>query len=146
MKGKEKPLLDRFKPFWETGKNISEDAKKIAFCLKTYAVNQIFTVYKKNNSSLQESEKKEFEGWIRELASEKKVLGSDANCTAEEYSQFLQSSFDNVDDEDRNGEVTVTTSYNFKLLGDLIDVLSQWGPIQDEWQKKSKNFNKLKIY
>jgi hypothetical protein len=146
MKGKEKPLLERFKQFWETGKKISEDAKKIGFCLKTYAVNQIFIVYKKNNASLKESEKKEFEGWVRELASEKKLLGPDAICTAEEYSEFLQSSFNNVDDEDRNGEVTVTTSYNFKLLGDLIDVLTQWGPIPDEWQKKSKNIKKLNIF
>ena len=33
MKGKEKPLLERFKQFWETGKKISEDAKKIGFAI-----------------------------------------------------------------------------------------------------------------
>jgi hypothetical protein len=141
MKGKEKSLLERFKSFWDTGKNISEDAKKIAVCLKNYAVNQIFAVYKKNSTSLKETEKKEFEGMVRELAAEKKALGPDASCSTEEYLQFLQSSFDNVDDEDRNGEVTVRTSYNFRLLGDLIDVLLQWGPIPDEWQKKSKMLN-----
>ncbi len=138
MKGREKSLLDKFKPFWQTGITISEADKKISFCLKNYAVNQIFAVFRTNNSSLKENEKKEFEGMVKELATEKKAIGPEATCTAEEYAEFLKNSFLNVDDEDRNGEVTLVTSQNFRLLGDLIDVLLQWGPIPDDWAKKSK--------
>jgi hypothetical protein len=139
MKGKEKPLLERFKPFWDTGIKLSETEKKIGFCVKNYAVTQIFSVFKMNSAALKENEKKVFEGMVKELAAEKKTIGAEAICTVDEYLEFLKNSFENIDDEDRNGEVNMQTSYNFRLLGDLIDVLVQWGPIPDEWVKKSKN-------
>jgi hypothetical protein len=145
MKGKEKSLLDRFKPFWETGIKLSETERKTGFCLKNFAVTQIFIEFKKNSSALKENEKKVFEGMVKELAIEKKSIGPDAICTDEEYLEFLKNSFENIDDEDRNGEVTMQTSYNFRLLGDLIDVLLQWGSIPDEWLKKSKDIIEIFI-
>jgi hypothetical protein len=138
MKGKEKPLLEKYKVFWENGKSIFQTDKKIGFCLQNYAVNQIFSGFKSNSKALNESHKKEFEQMIKDLAVEKKSIGEDANCTAEEFVSFLENMFANVDDEDRNGEVTMKTSYSFRMLSELIDVLLQWGPIPEEWQKKSK--------
>ena len=54
------------------------------------------------------------------------------------YTTFLSDMFAKVDEEDRHGEVTFETSFSFKLVGELIDVLTFWGPVPDEWLKKSK--------
>ena len=68
----------------------------------------------------------------------KKQLEEQANYTVEDYTAFLSDMFAKVDEEDRHGEVTFETSFSFKLVGDLIDVLTFWGPVPDEWVKKSK--------
>lgn len=138
-KAPEKSLLDKFKGYWEQGKNIAQADPRIGFNIKTYAVNQVFAAFQKNSALLKENEKKEFEQWIKELAVEKKALGSDHVVAPEEFEKFLENMFFNVDDEDRNGEVTMKTSASFKLLGELIDVMSQWGSLSEGWNKKSKN-------
>jgi len=138
----EKSIFAKFKPYWDQGKNLLGLQLKIGFCIQNFAVNSIFTFFKQNSSVLNEIEKKEFESMIRELAAEKKNL--DSQCTVEEFINFLQNMFANVDDEDRHGEVTMKTSASFKLIGELIDVLSQWGEIPEEFQKKSNNLFKCR--
>ncbi len=136
---KEKSLLAKYKQYWEYGNKLDDYDKKLAVFLKNYSVNQIFTSYKKNNTNLKESEKKEFEHMIKQLMEDKKQLGRDAFCTVEEYLEFLSDMFSKVDDEDRHGEITFNTSFSFKLVGDLIDVLAVWGQIPEEWLQKSKD-------
>jgi hypothetical protein len=133
-------IFSKFKSLWDNARTLFQDDKKISFCIQSFAVNSVFSEYKKNSSVLSEVEKKEFENMIRELAVEKKSIGQDANCTLEEYEAFLENVFANVDDEDRHGEVTMKTSASFKLLGEIIDVLGTWGPISDAWAKKSKSY------
>ncbi len=137
MKGKDKTLLAKYKPFYESGKTLSNSDTKIGYFVKSYAVNQIFSVYKTDKNSLNEGEKKEFEVMIKELAAEKTQLGPDAQCSQEDFISFLENLFSSVDDEDRNGEVTMKTSAKFKLIGDLIDILLVYGSLPDNWQKKS---------
>ena len=138
----EKSLFARMKPFWDNGKLESAHGDaKIGFCIKNYAVNQIFDQFKSNKSVLNETEKKEFETMIRELAEEKKSLGKDnVNTTAEEYMTFLENTFSFIDNEDRNGEVSLKTSQNFKLLSELIDILATFGEIPEKWNKRSNFF------
>jgi len=45
--------------------------------------------------------------------------------------------FNNVDLVDREGEITIKTAGSFRLIGDLIDILSLYGPIDEDWNKKS---------
>jgi len=136
-KAPEKSIFQKNKVFWEHGKMISQYDSRIAFFVKTYAVNQTFVSFKQNNSALKENEKKELEQMVRELADEKKTLGQDNKATVEEYSQFLENCFNSLDDEDRHGEVTVKTSASFKMLGELIDILTVFGEIPEAWNKKS---------
>ncbi len=133
-----KSTFTQFKSFWDQGKNLSSVDPKIGFCIQNYAVNSIFAAFKQNSSVLSETEKKDFEGLIKDLAVLKKQI--DTLPSAEEFGVFLQNMFANVDEEDRHGEVTMRTSASFKLIGELIDVFSQWGPISDEWTKKSNLF------
>ena len=137
-KAAEKSIFARFKPFWDHGKNFFLADKKIGFCIQTFAVNSIFSQFKLNSNVLNESERKELELMIKELAAEKKSLGPEASCSQEEFENFLSTMFSNVDNEDRHGEVTMKTSASFKLLGELIDVITQWGDVPEDWNKKRK--------
>jgi hypothetical protein len=132
-----KSLFSKYKPLYSQGVSLSAADKKIGFAVRNYAINQIFSLFKSNKEALSENEKREFEQMIKDLAAEKKILGPDAICTLEEYLEFLENTFANVDDEDRNGEVTMKTSASFKLIGDITDVINTWGPIEDVWIKRS---------
>lgn len=134
---KEKSAFNRFKSFWEYGIKLTDYDKKLSIFLKNYSVNQIFASYKHNKSVLKTQEKKEFEEMIRQLMEDKKQLGQDGHYTLEEYIEFLNDMFSKVDEEDRHGDVSLNTSFSFKLVGDLIDVLAVWAEIPEEWLKKS---------
>jgi hypothetical protein len=59
-------------------------------------------------------------------------------CTKEDYELFLNNMFKELDKEDVTGEISLDTSRNFRILNDLIDILSEWEDISTEWKKKSK--------
>jgi hypothetical protein len=134
-KASNKSIYATLKPLWDQGKNLSQVDPKIGFVIMSYSVNSVFSAFKLNSSAISETEKKDLETWIKDLANSKKQIESPA--TLEEYSNFLENMFANVDDEDRHGEVTMKTSASFKLVGELVDVFSQWGAIPEEWNKKS---------
>jgi hypothetical protein len=145
-KAAEKSIFSRLRLYWDNAKTLFQDNKKISYAIQNYAVTSIFNAFKQNKEALNENEKNEFQNMIKELAAEKKEIGAEANCTKEEFEEFLEHAFANVDDEDRHGEVTMKTSASFKLLGELIDVLGFWGPIDENWSKRSKKFVvKIKI-
>lgn len=137
MKKADKSILVKYKPLWDNGKKLAQADAKVGFCIRNYALNQIFSAFKQNKACLNETEKKEFEQMIVELSTEKKALGPDHLPNQEEYCQFLEGMFNNVDSEDRYGEVTMKTSASFKLISELIEVISQWGEIPDTWVKRS---------
>jgi hypothetical protein len=59
--------------------------------------------------------------------------------TKEEFLEFMENLFANVDDEDRHDEVTLKTSMSFKMIGELVDVLIKFGEIPNEWQQRSNS-------
>jgi hypothetical protein len=135
---KSKSLLTKYKTFYEYGKSFSTVSPNVAYTIWNYCVSSIFDEYKKNKDILNESERQEFQNMIQELASFKKSITDFSETTGEEYLIFLENIFANVDDEDRHGEVTMKTSMTFKMIGDIIDILSKWGDIPNEWQQRSK--------
>ena len=58
----------------------------------------------------------------------------------EEFMEFLNNLFNNVDEVDREGEITMKTAGSFRLVGELIDILSLWENLDEEWNKKSLFF------
>ena len=138
MKTKEKSMFSFYRKYWDYGEKIIEYDSKIAIFIKNYSINQIFESFKKNSMILKESDKKEFEHMIRQLKEEKKNLNEESsNCTVDDYKVLMSHIFSKVDEDDRYGEITVTTSFSFKLVADLIDVLAVWGEIPEEWVKIS---------
>lgn len=135
---KSKSPLARLKPIYDHGKLFASNNPKISFAIKNYAITTIFKEYKQNKNSMSPTEVTELEKLIKDLSVEKKAIGAEATCAVEEYSEFLENLFANVDDEDRTKEVTMKTSASFRLISELIDVLSTWGPIPDDITKLSK--------
>jgi hypothetical protein len=139
-KPNEKSAFTRYKVYWENGKAIAQSNLKVGTFVKNYAINCIYSSFKTDKSAINEKEKKELEQMIRELAEDKKKLETEAKVSQEEYLEFLGDCFDNIDDEDRHGEVNLQTSASFRMLGDLIDILTSWAPLPEDWNKKSKLF------
>jgi hypothetical protein len=138
---KAKSVYQTYKPFWENGKTLYQVNPKIGYTIKNYAVNSIFKVFQVNKNCFNGTEKDDFGSMIKELSNDKKALNEDVNCTAEEFAEFLEHLFANVDDEDRHGDVTMKTSATFKLIGELINVLESLAPegkLPDEWMRRSK--------
>jgi hypothetical protein len=135
---KAKNPLQKYKPYLEHGKLFTKSNPSIAFAIKNYAITNIYKEYKTNKNSLNESEVSTLESLVKELSSEKKELGEKAQVTAEEFADFIETLFANVDEEDRTKEITMKTSASFKIVADLIDILSTWGPLSEEMQKASK--------
>jgi hypothetical protein len=134
---KSKSLLVKYKPFYEYGKSFSTVTPLISYTIWNYAVTSIFDEFKKNKDILNESEKQNFQNMVQELAAFKKSIPEFRETTKEEFIEFLENLFANVDDEDRHGEVTVKTSMSFKMIGELVDVLIKFGEIPNEWQQRS---------
>ena len=135
---KSKSMFNRYKPYNDYGKSFSSIEPSIAYTIWNYAVVSVFDEFKKNKDILNESEKKEFEVMVKELATFKKTIVDFKETSKIEFEEFLENLFANVDDEDRYGEVTLKTSASFKMLGDLIDILSKWDEIPKLWQQRSK--------
>lgn len=57
--------------------------------------------------------------------------------TKEEYSDFLENLFYNIDEEDRFKTITNKTVGSFKLIYDLIHVLENFGDIDNKWKELS---------
>jgi hypothetical protein len=135
---KSKSLLNRFKPYNDYGRSFSTIDPNMSYVIWNFAVTSIFDEFKKKKDVFNESEKKEFEVMVKDLATFKKNMVDFKEPSKIEFEEFLENLFANVDDEDRYGEVTLKTSASFKMIGDLIDILSKWEEIPKEWQQRSK--------
>lgn len=135
---KAKSSLLKYKPYLEHGKLFTKSNPTIAYAIKNYAITNIYKEYKANKNNLAENEVTILEGLVKELSVEKKELNDKAHVTQEEFTEFIENLFANVDEEDRTKVATLKTSASFKMVGELIDVLLTWGPLSEEMQKASK--------
>ena len=133
MKGKR--LYDKYKDYFIYSKSFLQTNPKEAYVIALYAANTIHSQYKSNASLLNNTE-------ITNLGQEIKNLKSiDAQyqkTDQEEYTNFIENMFANVDQEDREGEVSPNTAKSFKMLSDLIEVFLFFGEIPEEWKEKRK--------
>lgn len=139
MKGKSpsKSVLAKNKPLWEHGKFIMQQNQKIGYFIKNFAITQTYSAFQKNKNILDDKEKEELAKMVEELKNDKKILKpEDLTCEKEEFYEFLENLFANVDDEDHHGEVTLKTSAKFKMLGELIEVVAAYEPIPEVVRQK----------
>lgn len=132
----------KFKRIYDHGTLIGKANKNTGFNIKLYAVKNLHSELKNNPDKIKESEVKKC---LQTLNEEKTSFQCEEFPNNEEYINFLENMFANVDDEDRYGEVTLKTAQSFRIVADLIEVLKNWGEIPEEWSKKSKTIYFLNI-
>ena len=138
MKQKLGPI-DKFRPIWEGGKSVEQYNIKIGFKIRMYVVSTITAQRQKNPNLFSKKDIDELTKMIMDLKQDKTTIPVEQQtCTLEEYQQFLSEFFSKVDYEDRHATVTIKTTSKFRLMAGFIDVLSTWGPIDEEMIKCKK--------
>lgn len=136
---KNKSIIDKFFPLWEGGKSVQRGNPKIGFHIRNYVVNQLNAAFQKDKTMFSDQDKDKFIKMVTELKEVKGTLNpEDHQCTEEEYQEFLNTFFTNLDYEDRHETVTIKTSSKFRLMAGFIDVLTTFGPLSDDMKKCKK--------
>ena len=76
--------------------------------------------------------------WVKELNADKAQCPGLPEPTGEEYKQFVDESFDAIDNEDRSGVVTVETTQKFREVAFYIGLLENFGMFDEEMKKRKK--------
>ena len=138
MKKKLGPV-EKFRPLWEGGKSVEQYNIKVGFKIRMFVIQELNNMRQKNPNLFGPKEKEDLTKMIMELQQDKGTISpEDQQCPLEDYQMFLQEFFQKVDYEDRHGTVTIKTTSKFRLMASFIDVLSSWGPIDEEMIKCKK--------
>jgi hypothetical protein len=132
---KTKRFFDKYKDYFTYSHSFSEVNIKISYVIALFAANKVHSEYKINSSILNNDE-------LTILGNEIKAIKTNfpniEKPSFEEFNIFIENMFANVDEEDREGEVTSKTAKSFKILVDLIEVFNFYGEIPQEWSEKKK--------
>jgi hypothetical protein len=123
----------KFKRIFDHGILITKANQNIGFSIKLFAVKSMYGELKEHPDAEREADVKKN---LIALNGEKSSNGIQES-TLEEYKEFLENMFANVDDQDRFGEVNLRTAQSFRICADLIEVFKTWGNIPMEWGQKS---------
>ena len=132
---KQKTIYETYKEYFDYGKKFQETNPRIAYSICFYAVNNLKSEYSKNKNCFNEKEKDAFMSEIKNMNS---ITLENEKTNYDEYVDFLENAFANVNDEDRYGEVTPATAQKFKMLNTLINVIKTWEELNGEWIDKRK--------
>lgn len=124
----------KFKRIYDHGNLIAKANQNIGFNIKLFAVKGMFGELKQHPDKEKESDVKKM---LVNLNEEKGISGLQEFSNSDEFKEFMDNMFANVDDQDRYGEVTLRTAQSFRICADLIEVMKNWGEIPVEWAKKS---------
>lgn len=131
-----KSLIEKYKPLWEGAKSTMKVDGKIAYNIMNYCVTKMTKEFQAGGDP---NEKGKLVEMINKLKEIKDTLPPEAlTCSEDDYRDFLQTYFQKIDNEDRKGTVTAKTVMKFRLMSQFIDVLTQYGPLDDEMKKCKK--------
>jgi len=132
-------IIDKYRPLWEGGKSVEKYNIKVGFKIRMFVVSQITSQKQKNPNLLNQKDIEQLTNMIMELKQDKSTIPlEEQTCSLEDYQKFLFDFFSKVDYEDRHETVTIKTTSKFRLMASFIDVLSTWGPIDEEMVKCKK--------
>ena len=132
-------IIDKYRPMWEGGKSVEKYNIKVGFKIRMFVVSQLTSQKQKNPNLLNQKDIDQLTQMIMELKEDKATIPPEQQtCTYEEYKKFLNDFFNKVDYEDRHETVTIKTTSKFRLMASFIDVLSSWGPIDNDMIKCKK--------
>lgn len=132
---KAKRLFTQYKDLFSYSKSFIQVNPRISYIISLYSANTVHKEFKANPNALNDDEKTLLQ---KEILNIKTIPITGDKPTIEEYNDFIENMFYNVDQEDREGEVTQTTARSFKMISDLIEVFNFFGPISPEWSEKRK--------
>ena len=136
---KAKKLFDNYKDLFMYGNFFKETNPRIAYIIKLYAANSIHAEFKKDTTKLNDTEKDKLKAEIIDINKIKIEGEKPGKNNIQEYEEFIENMFANVDEEDREKDVTMKTAKSFKMLSELIDVFHFFGDeIPNGWNDKKK--------
>ena len=129
-----KTIFLSYHDYFKYGKDLEQADPKMSYTIRFYAIDQLKKQYQSNKNIFNEQEKQSFMSEIKSL----NTMGKETP-NANEYKDFLENMFANVDQEDREGEVSVSTAAKFKMMSVLINVLKTWEEkLEDDWSEKRR--------
>lgn len=137
MKG-DKKVFDKYKDFFLYARSFKDSSPNIAYAISLYAANSINSEVKSKNINMDDNEKTQLKNEILFIQS----IGG-IKPSIEEFNEFIENIFANVDEEDREGEVSAKTARSFKMVSQLIDVFNFFGQVPPDWEEKKK-YSKFK--
>ena len=144
---KEKQEYTKFKRIYDYGLVISSANFKAGYFIKSFSIKKMYEDFKINRDPEKETEIKILLADLTKIKQNysENEFDSNLDLNLEEYLEFLENIFANVDDEDRYGEVNMKTAANFRMVGELIELISSFEEIPFEWQKRC-NFVYFKFF
>lgn len=130
---KQKSLFDKYRNYFTYADSFKESSPRIAYLIKLFSANSIHNQYKQNPALLNDTEKGLLQNEVKDL---KTIKVEGENPSIEEYNDFIENIFANVNEEDRFGVVTLKTAKSFKTVADLIGVFEFFGEIPVDWVEK----------
>ena len=138
MKPKVSPL-QKYHPLWEGAKSVMSKNAKVGYKIGMYAVNKMNEEFSKNQASFPEEDKQKLIEMVKNLKEIRNEIGAEnCQCSLEEYQEFLNDFFTQLDYEDRHKTVTMKTVTKFKLMIQFIEVLGTMTTIDQEMRSCQK--------
>lgn len=136
---KSKTIFDKYKDLFTYGNFFKESNPRIAYIIKLHAANSIHSEFKKDSSILSDSNKDKLKSEILDINKIKIEGEKPSKNNIQEFEEFIENLFANVDEEDREKIVTMKTAKSFKMVGELIEVFKFFDNIVPEiWDEKKK--------
>ena len=129
-------IIAPIKAYFKYSMELKSYVPTVAYYCKLYAVNKGFDLMKQNPSSPNLNEVKAYlMGELKDLETMKAVLGGTTKDDHKpEIENFLLSVFAKADKEERTDpQITKNHALSFKRCGDFIEILSMFGPMEQDW-------------
>jgi len=134
-------ILGPVKSYFKYALELKQVYPVIAYYCKLFGVNKGFELMKANAGNPQANEVKTYlMGELKDLETMKSALGGTTKEDHKpEVENFLLTVFAKADKEERSDpQVTKNHAISFKKCGDFIEIMSLFGPMEQEWEEKLK--------
>lgn len=122
--------LKKFKNYLEIA-NTNMRNQNLYFFLKNYAFTNAYNSLQNDSSDVTESDKKTFDYLSQEFNKEKQLFGYNGNMSKEEYQNFLEYFYGQIDFDNANIE-------KIEICRDMIEIFYVFGDLDELSKRRSK--------
>ena len=146
MKNQELSFFDKYKAYFKYSEGLEKSNPKVSYQIKYFVCKTLYNnkkLLKESEIELMNKKVEEFRIFVVNSKKSMYLLKNSLDSislemSVDDYSDFVENLFFNVDDEDRFKLITKKTLGNFKFILDLIEVMRNFGEIQEKWIEISK--------